>query len=172
MSENRAADFTGIAKVWKIAHSKELAAAHVSSFGYADSGICTYLVNGPYHPFWSWWYVAIVSLAPVDGAPPAKRQYPEAEYELMIMSIDPSECAPDVAAIERGDLEHRGFEGFLSPPDLVYQFHGITSEQAEQLGDRVALLIANGQSCDVDFRGLWEGALTETVAHIISGAHS
>lgn len=175
---NRAPDYSGIARVWKIAHGEELRAAHLREFGYADSAVSTYIINGPYHPLWSWWFMGVVSLEDVPGAPRAHHQYAEAEYELMILSINPEiedgvlRAVPDIAAIERGDLGERGYLGYLDPADLVFQFHGVTREQAESLGDTVAQRIAAGQSCDQDYRRWWTNALTDTVGHMIAGAHA
>jgi hypothetical protein len=170
----RAPDLTGVARVWRLARNDAMQAAHVKSFGYASSSLADWVANGPYHPFWSWWYIGLVHLRDVPGAPPANKQYPEAQYELMFLSLNPdgrNGGKVDVDKIEAGDIEG-GLPGFLTPPDLVYQFHGVTDEQAIKIVERAVEHIAAGQSCDSDFRSWWRSSLDTTVQHYREGRHS
>lgn len=157
----------GIARAWHIRETDEARAAHVEKFGYPDTGLDSWIVNGPYHPFWSWWYIGLISLADVPGVPPANKQYPEAEYELVFWSL---EGEPNVDAIERGDLENRGF-GFLHPADVTFHFDGVTDKQAVAICRASVQKIVNGQSCDSDFRGWWMESLADTVQHYKQGLH-
>ena len=161
----REPDLSGVAKAWRIENTPELRARHVKEFGYEGSGLDTWLVNGPYHPFWSWWHVGVISLGDIEGAPPAAKQYPGAEYEFAIFSLDGE---PDVDAVERGDLDNRGFT-FLSPPDVLFQFGGVTDEQAIEISEKAVRAIVEGASCDSDFRSWWEATLTKTVEHYRRG---
>src|SRR5690242_19959030 len=81
------------------------------------AGVDVGLVNGPFHPMWSWWYVSVVSLRDIEGVPPANRHYPGAEYEFLIASIDP-DYTVDVDAIEAGSAQP---VPFLRPIDCVVQ---------------------------------------------------
>lgn len=171
----REPDFAGLARVWRIRHTTEAEAAHGESWGYGSSSLSDYIVNGPYHPFWSWWYVGLVHLRPLDGAPPANKQYPEAEYELMCMSLDPDPKdgrpkTPDLDKIEAGDVLG-GLPGFLSPPDWIVQFHGVADDQAREVAEHAARAIAHGQSCDSDFRSWWNAAIPNTVKHVRGEPH-
>lgn len=167
-------DYVGLARVWKIEKSEILEQGHLEKFGYPSTQVgATYLVNGPYHPVWSWWYIATVSLKDIPGVPVATKRYPEAEYEIMCLSLNPTpelgrSYPPDVDKIEAGDVEG-GLPGYLVPPDFVVQWHGTTEEQAAEVTDLVALHISRGHSCDSDYRRYWEGVIVKTVEHFTTG---
>lgn len=122
-----------------------------------------WVVKGPYHPAWSYWMVGCIDLAEHPGVDPPKKQYPEAEFEVMIVSLDPK-CYPP-------DPDSPAGLTFLTPPDLVFQFDGVTREQAGEICSLVVDHALNGRSLDSDFRAWWESALRETVAHYKAGRH-
>lgn len=128
--------------------------------------IDSWLVNVPgAHPFWSWWQVSVVHLRDLPGVPPAKRRYPDAEYEFMIVAFDP-ETPPDP--------DNRGGDGakILTPIDVVEQFHGVTDEQAAGMCSRaVELILAGVTSPDQDYRAWWKACIAETVEHTVLGGH-
>lgn len=160
-------DLSGVARAWRLNINASMSEAHRREWGYDHTGIATWYVCGPYHPFWSWWYIGLISLADVPGVPPANKVYPEAEYELTFVSLDGD---PNLDALEQGRLEDRGYT-FLSPPDLVFQFNGVTREQAVEIAEAAVRMIVAGQSCDSDFREWWRGALETTVQHYKEGIH-
>ena len=170
---NRDPDIKGVANAWTIHSTPEMEAAHVKEWGYPPASVGpTYLINGPYHPMWNWWYLATVSLADVPGMPKAHKRYPGAEYEIMCLSLNPNPDAPrmyppDIERIEAGDLN--GLPGFLSPPDWVVQFHGVTIPQAIHITNLAARHICNGFSCDSDFREAWKRIIAKTVEHFTTG---
>lgn len=164
---NRDPDLQGVARAWRINITDAARAAHEKEWGNEETGIAVWMVNGPYHPFWSWWYVGVISLKDLPGVPPAHKQYPEAEYEYSVYSC---EGEPDIAAMESGDLENRGF-GFLQPADVIFHFHGVTDDQAEKIAEAAVAAIVGGQSCDSDFREWWKSALATTVEHYVLGTH-
>lgn len=174
----REPDKSGVAKAWRIDPNAEQIQAHIESFGYPPTGIGpTWLIHGPYHPFWSWWYAALITLDEVPGVPSAHKQYPEARYELMIMSLNPGgnpdlgrPAVPDLEKLEAGDTMG-GLPGFLTPPDLQYQFHGVDDEQAVAILETVVDAIVSGHSCDSDFRDWWRRSLDATVEHYEMGMH-
>lgn len=163
-------------RAWEVNLTPEMLAAHEKDFGHPAAGIAEWLVNGPFNPFWKWWYISTVHLRDVEGIPTANKHYPEAEYELAIYSLDPEPKAgrpeePDIDLIEAGDSLH-GRAGFLSPPDLVKQFHGVTDHQAKEITRLVVETIITGKaSPDSDFRSWWEHTLDETVRHLRQGLH-
>lgn len=131
-------------------------AAHVKEWGHEHTGLTTWLVNGPYHPWWSWWHVSVIHLGDLPGIPPAVLRYPEAEYEFSIYSIDSPPrglVTPDVGRIRGGDPTARGL--FLHPADVEYQFHGVTDAQAVEVCDQAVSAIVTGRSCDRDYRRWW-----------------
>lgn len=167
-------DFSGVARVWRIETTEIQQKAHKENWGYESSSLADWIVHGPYHPFWSWWYVAVISLRDIPDAPPANKKYPEAEYEFMIISLNPdgrNEGQVDIDKIEAGDIEG-GLPGFLTPSDVVFQFHGVTDEQAVKVGEAAIRAIVNGQSCDSDFRSWWMRSLEATVEHFRMGVHT
>ena len=165
----REPDLKGVARAWHIRETPEMHAAHKKSFGYEDSGVDNWVINGPYHPWWSWWYVAVISLRQVEGAPPANKHYPEAEYEFIIISL---QKPTDIEMLEAGKIEEMGGLGFLTPADVVFQFHGLTDEQAKTLCESAVRAIVAGQSCDQDYRSWWETMLARTVDHLKQGIHA
>ena len=163
----RAPDLTGVGRAWRIdtAPGARREPAHVA-------GLRSYLLNGPWHPAWSWWLIGCVHLRPIEGVPPAHLTYPEAEYELQILSLNPDRPVNVDEAEATGDWGDKSIPKFLTPPDLVYQFHGVTDAQAGQIADSVLRAIVDGgMSPDSDFRSSWVQLLDNTVAHYRSGGH-
>lgn len=150
-------EIQGIASAWKMAVGPDARPEQ-------EANILSYVVNGPYHPHWSWWAVSVIHLRGIPGAQPPHRQYPEAEYELMILSIDP-ETPPNPDKPFPQDIR------YLEPPDVVCQFHGITDDQAAKVCDSVVRAICAGRSCDSDYRSFWEDAIESTVDHFRPGGH-
>jgi hypothetical protein len=177
VSDLRPPDKSGVARAWRVERTVEMEANHMTEFGYPPVQVGpTWLVNGPYHPLWSWWYVSCISLRDVPGVPPANKRYPEAEYELIVFSLNPDPKpprpkVPDLDALAAGDAT-RGLPGFLHPPDVVFQFHGVSEQQAEQILELAVDRIVAGQSCDSDFRSWWTAALESTVEHYRNGRHA
>lgn len=151
---------SSVARAWRIPRTEAVTATHVREFGYEDAGIDQWIINGPYHPAWSWWYVGAVHLRDIPGAPPARKNYPEAEYEFFIYSL---EVAPDVEALRSGVV---GSMKFLAPPDVVYQLDGLTDDQVKGLVEVAVAKICDGQSCDSDYRSWWVEHLNATVGLI------
>lgn len=163
----REPDKSGVAQAWLIPLNQESVDAHIKEWGYPPATIRQWFVVGPYHPFWHWWMVSVIDLKDHDGMPPAHKQYPEAEYEFMIMSLNGE---VNIEACDTGDFENRGFK-YLTPPDVVFHFHGVTEEQACEICDAAVSLIVKGQSCDSDFREYWKAMLARTVEHYVLGVH-
>lgn len=175
-------DLKGLARAWKLDASRQQE-NHRREWGFDHSSLNTYIVHGPFHPFWSWWYLNVVHLRPIPNAPPAKLHYEGAEYELACYSLDPEPkdrpALPDIDGIEQGGDPKKTLPGFLSPPDFVVQFHlrtdlplDVRDRQAAQILDRVVEHIAAGQSCDSDHRRWWENSIRETAAQYREGKHS
>lgn len=113
------------------------------------------------HVAWSYWAVSLVHLRPLEGAPPAALSYPDAEYEITSIALDPAH-EPDVD----GNAGLR----FLMPVDVSEQFHGCTDAQAVQLLDLFIRTIVDGRLApDSDFRSQWKRSLWATLEHITTG---
>lgn len=162
--ERRAPDLTGVAKAWRVNLTEEAAATHRREYGYDHTGVDSWFINGPYHPLWSWWHVAAISLRDIPGIPNAHKQYPEAEYELTIYSLD-SKNGPNIEALEAGRLDEKDYT-FLLPADVTFHCDGLTDEQVRDLTKIVVEAIVLGRSCDSDARSWWLSTLTATVEDI------
>jgi hypothetical protein len=166
-------DWAGtVARAWRVdVDSPEAIARHEREWGYAPGGVRGYWVNGPYHPFWSWWMVSVTHLRPIPGAPPAHKLYPDAEYEFTIWSVDSPPKGPefDISRVITGDMEGRG--RILHPADVTFQFHGVTDLQSADICDDAVRAILDGMSCDSDFRQWWLDSLATTVKHYQEGRH-
>lgn len=167
-------DKVGAARAWKIRFGDEMLEAHRREWGSDPAGIASWLINGPYHPAWSWWFVGTVHLRNEPGTKIAQIAYPGATHEIMCWSLDPEARngrpdKPDVDALERGELEAR--PAFLTPADWIVQFIVTDDEQAGTLTDLVIEQIVAGRSCDSDFRGWWEDAIHKTAEHLRLGGH-
>lgn len=121
------------------------------------SSVEMWYVNGDnFHPFWKWWLVSVISLADLPGLAPAHKEYPLAEYELAIWSLDPDKGEPPV----NGDGPFHP----LHPQDVCFHFHGLTVGEAKGLV-RVAVeaIVAGRISPDSDFRKMWQEILVRLV---------
>lgn len=99
------------------------------------------------HTAYTQWFASVCSLADIDGVEPAKRLYPEAEYELMVTAMQSG---------ERVDIDG-GIWPIMMPLDLVFQFHGVGDTGAKRLlNSYVRAVIERGVlSPDSDFRPRW-----------------
>lgn len=131
-----------------------------------DAGIVAYQVNRPgAHPWWEWWVVSVVSLRDIDGIPVARKSYPEATHEFVIASLSPDDPVPmpDDPAPKYC---------YLTPIDVVHQFHGLDDGQAKDLcAAAIKAIVIAGISPDQDFRAFWKNLLTNTIQHIALGGH-
>lgn len=146
------------ARAWRWAppegDTDPLAASHVTSW----------FVNGPFHPHWSWWVISAIDLLERPGVPSPHRQYPEAEHEILILSLSP-DWTPDVEA-------KPGAVPYLTPADLVYQLDGVSREHVAEIVELMVRQIVAGQmSPDSDYRESWRARLDTTVAHYKEGRH-
>jgi hypothetical protein len=131
--------------------------------------LALWIVNGPFHPMWRWWQLAIVHLRPIPGVKPATLKRDGASHEVMILSLDPKR-EPDIDALDRGD--YSTFPGYLTPPDLVYQVVGLDDEQAVTLAEHmIEAIVAGRLAPDSDFRERWHHALDQTAEHLRYSGH-
>jgi hypothetical protein len=115
---------------------------------------------------WPYKLIALCHLRDVPGVPPARKRYPEAEYELMVISINPDECPePDPDKCEEG-------YPLLEPVDIATQFHGLSDTDATNiLESAVNAVVAGYLVPDEDFRRLWDSSIASTVEHFRAGFH-
>lgn len=130
--------------------------------------VVSWLLNVPgAHPFWAYWTITVISLRDLPGVPPANKKYPEAEYEFMILAVNPEACPePDPAVVE--------LEGhpYLEPVDVIEQYHGISDADSVRLAEgAVHAILAGHVSPDQDYRRAWKALIAGTVQHFSEGKH-
>jgi hypothetical protein len=113
-----------------------------------QAGLATWFIQadpGVLDPVFSGWFVGGVSLRDIEGVPPAHRKYPDAQYELVCLTIDPeSGVGPEhyETTASGGDNGRTGF--LLKPPDIVYQCHGTDDAGAMGVLDAFIRAVVQG----------------------------
>lgn len=80
--------------------------------------------------------LSMISLKDCPGLPPAHRRYAAAEFELIVVALNP-EGNPDVK--DPGSWWH------MAPLNVEHQFHGVDRAQAARMADRLALACTEGR---------------------------
>jgi hypothetical protein len=154
----RSPDFTGKAD-WRAWHCavQRTRPDHAASLG-------NWLLFCPgAHAFWSYWWVALIHLRPIEGVKPAIITTPGAGWEMACLAQDP----------QRDPDPDKPVDTFapLTPIDWVVQF-GYARNDRE--AERVAVVLAcmTGEvSPDTDFASYWAKAIPDTAKHYSEGAH-
>lgn len=129
------------------------------------------------HLLWNTWLIALVHLRDVDGIPPAHKQYAQAEYEVMFVSLVSGESATLEPPAGQGpyveiDPDDPKTWRDLQPVDLAHQFHGVTDADAKRIVElAIRAMVAGTMSPDSDFRERWKRSLDATVSHFVQGVH-
>ena len=128
-------------------------------------------------PFWSCYLLALVHLRPIEGARPPQLQYPGAEYELLLVALNPD--AKPVA----DDVETWAY---MSPPNVCVQFDSVTDAQAIELLGVIAQACLDGflplESDLLDIENqktyrpvaheeIWNRTVRDTADHYIDPTH-
>jgi hypothetical protein len=116
-------------------------AQHVTVDGHpnAPAGVAAWFMHLPGQApaaAWDKYMLAVASLDDVPGLPPPHRQYPGAEYELLLVALDP-DLGPRVDDVETWMP--------MRPPNLVKQFHGVTREQVARMAGTLAWACVHGR---------------------------
>jgi hypothetical protein len=110
------------------------------------------------HPIWNWWLISFIHLRDIPGMPAAKKDYPEATYELLILTINPKSCPPDP--------DNPNYE-YLVPVDVQIQFHGLEDEDVKELCKQAVTAIVDGCiSPDQDYRFAWRELIKHKVQEL------
>jgi hypothetical protein len=154
----------GAVQVWRIAVPREhQEPAH-------EASLAVWLIDGPFHPAWHQWMFAVIHLRDIPGVPEAKRHFPGAGHEFLVMAINPDRPC-DVDALEAtGDWGDPDTPKYLTPADQVVQVADLTDEHAVQIGEGLVKMIVAGRlSPDQDFRSLWTRIIESSREHAITG---
>lgn len=154
-------DFEGIhGRMWKVPMKTLLECGPNTTLG------CWILTVPGAHPLWHSYLLSIIHLRDVPGFPPAKKKYPEAEYEVILFALDPDEDLPDPDDVKNFHPV------ILTPPNLVEQIHGITDEQVVSIAEKLCRAFIDGiASPDTDFLSHTQNLLKNTVEHFTVGHH-
>lgn len=135
----------------------------------SKGSITSFQLERPHaHPWWSWYVVSVVHLRDIEGSRPATKLYPEAEYEFQIIALHPDDPVPDPGEITSGKNNY----SFLTPLNVVHQFHGLNDAQAKELCEKaVEAIVKIGISPDSDYRRHWFELINNTVQHMALGGH-
>lgn len=109
-----------------------------------------------------------LALRDTPGVPTANRSFPGAEYELLVLALDPGEPIPSPVEAMVGKW------ATLSPPDQVHQLPGLPDGDAtmRELLELAALAVVDGRLIpDQDHREHWREAMRSTVEHFTEGGH-
>jgi hypothetical protein len=135
-----------------------------------DQSACVseWLVNGPFHPFWTYWLVGAVHLRPIEGATQAPViNVPGASHEFLILSLD----SPPAGAVRPDPDDFKTFR-ILEPPDFVQQQIGLTDGQAIDITEQIVrAIVVLGWSPDSDYRRRWDETVAKTAEHARLGGH-
>ena len=120
-------------------------------------------------PAWEYYYLAVIHLRDIDGVPPAHKDWPEAEYELMVLAVDPR-CRPSAERAEAHKLQ------FLRPGNVRVQWDSTSDEYAAGMARDAVKAILNGvlpvePEGIVGARQLWQDAIRETADHYVDPTH-
>lgn len=118
-------------------------------------------------PAWKHYLVSIISLEDIEGVPPAVKNYPAAEYEIMVVALDPKyHPNPTDASTLRP----------LTPINYQEQFHDVPREKIAGLCEVFAMAFIHGDLL-IEPTGIqgarWQfrGSLDKTLEHLRSGKH-
>lgn len=123
----------------------------------------------PQHPFWSDYSLAVVHLREIPGTDPPQLRYPEAEYELMLLALDPGPPRPSPD-------DHSTLKP-LTPQNVVVQFDlgGDDASAKEVLRLAVKAVLDGVLLAETSgMRGAaeaWEKSITATAEHYSPGSH-
>ena len=104
------------------------------------------------HPVWPWKVCSVITLADIEGLPPANKMRPEMTHELLVLSINPEADLSAVPATAKGVLR-------LEPPDIIHQFVGSDHDARELHSYVISGMLSGALIPDTDWRTHWAQTL-------------
>jgi len=143
-------------------------AVRVPPANYRDdnlAGLDCWIITAPsWHPVWSQYALAVVSLADFDGLPPAHKKRAGVTHELLVLALNPEHGPYDARTLRTGDLRH------LEPVNICEQFTS-TDDQARHLAYLCVRAIVDGvlipETGDAPdrIRAAWRSSIHQTLDH-------
>ena len=117
-----------------------------------------------WHPAWSQYLLCLISLADVEGAPPAKKRTPDVTHELLVVVLNPDHGPYDASTVRPGGLHH------LTPVNIAEQFTA-TDDQARRIATLSVRAVVDGrltpETGDAPrlIRAWWHARIRQTLEH-------
>lgn len=142
----------------------------------APATLVAYLIDAPgFHPLWSQYVLSVVTLADVEGVPPATLKFPGATHELLVIALNPDAGPQTVESLATGAAAGR--IQYLTPVNIAEQYEATDDEmtQLAWLACRGVVLGAlNPETADAPtrIRQNWLTACVKTLAHLRGEEHA
>lgn len=138
----------------------------------ATATVATWLLTCPgRHPVWSQWALNAITLAPVDGYPPAKITVEGATHELLLFALAPQIVVdPNLRLWTPADVREYA-RNMLTPVNIAEQVTLDTDDQARELVSLLAQAVVHGvldpETADAPTRtrAYWSQTIARTIEH-------
>lgn len=117
-----------------------------------------------WHPLWSQYLLSLVTLADIEGAPPANKQRAHFTHELTVLALDPDHGPYTADTYSTDSLR------YLTPVNIAEQFTA-TDDQARHITDLCARAVVDGRltpetgDAPDHIRAWWHARITQTLEH-------
>lgn len=113
------------------------------------------------HPMWHDYMLSLVHLRPVEGMPAPSLQNQNSSHELICYALNPD-----------ANNQPTNFDSFkvLTPMNLVFQFEGLTDDQAKEAFALYLTALSTGtMSPDTDYRNAQRATLRAIQEGVLKG---
>jgi hypothetical protein len=125
----------------------------------------SWIITAPaWHPLWSQYTLAVVTLADIPGMAPAVKQHPKATHELIVAALSPEHGPHDAATVTGGSLR------LLTPINIAEQVT-TTDDRARELAGLCVRAVVDGVLCPETadaperIRAVWRQSIARTLDH-------
>lgn len=142
----------------------------------AATTVAHYLITAPqYHPLWSQYILAVVSLRESEGLPPPHLQFEGATHELLVYALNPD----NVWTVESMTEQIKSQKGipYLLPINICHQFTA-TDEEMQKVAWLACRAVVHGglnpETADAPtrIRESWLAAVVKTLGHLRGEEHA
>jgi hypothetical protein len=127
--------------------------------------IDAWIITSPgWHPLWSQYMLAVITLADVPGMPPAVLERPGSTHQMHVMALSPEHGPYTPGSVAEGTVH------FLTPTNIGEQFEA-SDEQALELSVLCARAVVDGvlnpETADAPerIRATWAQSIRRTLDH-------
>lgn len=124
-----------------------------------------WIITAPlWHPLWSQYLLAVITLADLPGIPAAQKDRPDVTHQVIVMTLDPEHGPYDARRVRERDLR------LLTPGNIGEQFTA-TDEQARHLAPLCVRAVVDGhlspETADAPerIRATWRQTIHQTLDH-------